>query len=207
MPLDAGSYVRVQMLGRCFGQRIITDYGYRVTVGNAAPILNCLIDIAETARGPGALTLWGTLQPALPPQYTLEQVRAQMILPTRSASVDFTPVAGTVGTNAGPATVACDSASVIRRTNRAGRNQVSVLKIGPCPDGASAAGALTDAYKVLLATHAQISVNLMVTLTLAMQLVPCIIPKVFGDPERDLNNWRIGSFSRVMYRRIVGVGE
>lgn len=208
MPINAGDTLRLTFLGRCFGQRIMLDLSYVCTVGNATAtptLLNELIN--NTAPGAPAATEIGTSYLAcLPPQYTLEQMRAQVIRPVRSAYTSVNFVA-TVGTNPNPATVAADSAAITRRTLLAGRKQVSVLKIGPAPDGASAAGLITAAYTGLLGTLAQRTITTLLMPISTAQYVPCILDPLGNFDGRNLVGFLIQTESRVMRRRVVGRGE
>lgn len=207
MAINAGDTLRLTFLGTCFGQRIMLDLSYRCTVGNGTATPTLLTELINaTAPGAPAATEIGTSYLAcLPPQYTLNEMRAQVLTPTRSAftSVGFV---GTVGTNVNPATVSADSAAITRRTLLAGRNQLSVLKIGPAPDGASAAGLITAAYTALLSTLGTRTIAGLAMPVSTAQYVPTILGPTGLSTGRDLVGFFIGTESRVMRRRVVGRG-
>jgi hypothetical protein len=182
--------------------------GYRVTVGNAGVTTrNGLAAINATFDGGGAADPIVSYLACLPAQYRLDEVRSQVIQPVRSAYTDLQFAGGKPGTHVGPATVACDSAAIVRRTILAGRDQVSTLKVGPCPDGASAAGILTDAYAALLGVFGSATITTFIAGATQLTLVPTILTPDGTHNFRDLESFHVGVASRVMRRRVVGIGE
>lgn len=207
MPLLPDDVVRLQFRGRCFGQQILADLTYVVSVGvPAQPTDTVLLDFLNQIQI-GATDLRTPYLALLPPQYVLDEIRAQKVFPTREAYVSFFPVAGTVGTNANNATVGNDAAAITRRTALSGRSQVSTLKIGPAPDGAAAAGAITAAYGALLATFAAATLTTVVDAVSTAQYVACIANRNGVVNGRLLRSYRVGIYSRVNYRRTVGIGK
>jgi len=207
MPVIAGDTMRLSFRGTCFGQRIILDLSYRCTVGAPGVATAAVLDETLTAVvGGGVNDIKTNYLACLPPQYTMNEVRAQIIKPVRSAFRSNTLV-GFVGTNVNPATVACDSAASTRRTALSGRNQVSTLKIGPVPDGASAAGLLTVPYTALLAPLMADTIKTLLLPISTVQWVATILSPLGISTERDLVNGVIQPQSRVMTRRVVGRGE
>jgi hypothetical protein len=208
MAIFAGDTVRVQLRGRCFGQRIICTWGYRVSVGNGEiTTRNALIAINGVIGGAGAATPLTTYLACLPAQYVFDEVRSQVVSPVKSAFQDFTFEPPQAGTHAGAATVSCDSAAVVRRTVLAGRNQVSTLKVGPCPDNASAAGLLTPAYAALIAAFGSATITGFVVGVTQIALIPTLLTPLGAANGRDLESIHVGLTSRVMRRRVVGIGE
>lgn len=207
MAVTAGDTIQITWLGRCFAQRIMLDLTYRVTVGNATlTTTQVLQELNSHIFVAGAGDMTTDYIALLPPSYSLEEIRSQVLRPVRQAFVPL-GTAGTVGTNANPATVASDAASIVRRTNLAGRRHVSTLKIGPVPDGGSAAGLLTVAYRTLLATFGQKTLNPIVLPVSTVQLIPTILTALGDADGRDLTTFLIPTTSRVNRRRTVGVGE
>lgn len=207
MPINAGDTLKLTLRGTCFNQAIYLDLTYRCTVGSAVATITALQEFAS-AIGPGGPVgnqIADSYLACLPPQYLGMTIDAQVLSPIRSAyaTVIF---AAAVGTNAGAATVACDSASVYRRTDRAGRNQISTLKIGPMPDAASAAGLITPAMTALLSTFGSRTLLPQIMPASTNQYVPCILSKTGAASGRDLTTFRVGPESRVMRRRVVGRG-
>lgn len=206
MPMNAGDSVRLTFRGLCFGQRILYDLTYRCTVGNIVLTTNQVLDeLNSQVTLAGANNLEVNYLAALPPQYTLESVRSQVVWPVRSNSRDLLTPA-TVGTNVNAATVACDSAALTRRTVLGGRNQISVLKLGPVPDGGSAAGLLTVAYKALCGSVASDSLKTLLLPVSTCQFVPTILTRTGQNNLRDVTTFFVGPESRVMRRRVVGRG-
>lgn len=206
MPVTAGDTMRLTLLGTCFGQSIFADLSYRCTVGNSGLSTQAVLDetLAQVVAG-GANDVVTRYRACLPPQYTMTELRAQIIKPVRSAFRSSFPV-GFVGTNAGAATVACDSAALLRRTALSGRNQISVLKVGPVPDGASAAGLLTVAYTNTLGLWGPDTIKGLLLPVSTVQWVNTILDKNGLASGRDLINFAIRPESRVMRRRVVGRG-
>jgi len=208
MAVFAGDTVKIWFRGTCFLQRIIFDLSYRVNVGNAGVTTNAALnELLNEVFGAGANGIVPQYLACLPPQYIMDEIRAQVIKPVRSAYTSQGVPAATVGTHAGAATVACDSATINRRTAGAGRDQVSVLKVGPCPDGASAAGQLTPAYQALLGILGTASIKALLLPVSTIQLTSCILKPDGTTNNRDLVGFHIGTTSRVMTRRVVGRGE
>lgn len=207
MPVSADDTMRLTFRGTCFSQRIILDLSYRCTVGNGLLTTAQVLDETLTqVVGGGVNDIKTNYLACLPPQYTLNEVRAQIIRPVRSAFRSIIPV-GFVGTNVNPATVACDSAAITRRTNLSGRNQISTLKIGPVPDGGSAAGLLTAGYTALAAALMADTIKTLVLPISTVQWVATILNSAGFATLRDLVNGVVGTSSRVMTRRVVGRGE
>lgn len=199
--------VLVSWRGLCFGQRIILTNWYTV-VGDLNPLTTTAQDLANILNviaPAGADDKTTRYLACLPPQYSLTEMRAQLISPQRSA---YVPVAfaATPGTNANAATVANDSAAITIRTPFAGRNFRGTKHIGPIPDGASANGLLTPAFRVLLSN-------------LGTALIEAITPAGAGGFLANVvynqgtqvgtftTNFLLGDQSRVIRRRTVGVGE
>lgn len=207
MAVAAGDTIRLTFRGLCFGQRIIVDYGYRVTVGNAglttAQVLN---ELNTQVFAGGGNDIMANYLLCLPPQYQALEIRSQVIKPVRSAYQSQVLV-GIVGTNANASTVACDSGALTRRTALAGRNQVSVLKIGPLPDASSAAGLLTAGARGQIAVWGVDTIKPLLLPVSTVQLVSTILDPLGFSTGRDLTNIFVQAESRVMTRRVVGRGE
>jgi len=207
MPIAVGDTIRTSFLGTCFGQRIIFDLSYECTVAN--PALSTAAGLNElnaqvTAGGANDILI--NYLAVLPPQYTLNQVRSQIIRPVRSAYFGINFV-GTVGTNANAATMAADSAAITRRTDTSGRNQVSTLKVGPCPDAAAAAGLLTGAYQLLLSNLGTDTIKTLLMPVSTNQFVATILGPTGLSLSRRLVQFLVQPQARTHSRRVVGRGE
>lgn len=205
MPVAPDDVLRATLRGDCFGQQILLDLTYVCSVGSVAPV-NDVLDEFLSLLGPGAATIQANYLDCLPPSYTMRERRAQMVTPVRTAyrSV-FTNVAN-VGT-AGAATTANDATAITRRTNSAGRSQVSTLKIGPMPDGSSVGGAVTAGYIGVLGTLAFSTLLTQILPVTGAQFVPCIVNRNNQVLGRLLTSFRVGQYSRVNRRRTVGIGS
>lgn len=208
MALKNGDFVRVWTRGVCFGQRIILTHNYLI-VGDF-PVANSIatdLELILTAWAPaGVLDATTPYLACLPPQFSLQEIRAQLFSPTRSAYRSVLFVGGAPGTNAGAATVANDSGCITMRTEKAGRSQVANQHIGPAPDAASAAGVLTAAYTATLATLGSKLVQAFVPPTSGSLVVPVIFHRATATSDT-INQFIIGPQSRVQRRRTVGIGE
>jgi len=206
MPYTAGDTMKLSFLGRCFGQQIVLDLTYKCTVGNPAIPSNAVnAEIVAHTSDVGAVDLWTPYLACLPPSYALELVIAQKLWPVRESYFPFSPL-GKVGT-AGAATVPNDSSAITRRTALAGRSQVSVLKIGPNPTAAAVAGILTPAHIALLATLGAKTLTTLVLPITTLQFRPEILSGLGVSTNRILENFLVGSTSRIMRRRSVGIGS
>lgn len=207
MGLLHNDWVQVSARGRCFGQTIILTHHYRCEgdYNAVTTVAADLDDIKTNISLAGANDIMTSYLACLPPQYTLEELRTQRLKATRSA-YRVTTFAGVVGTNVNPATVSCDSAAITLRGDLAGRSRVSVKKVGPCPDGASAAGLITAPYTALLQAFASKLITAFLPIGSGSLLIP-IVPHPDLINFDVLNNFRVGTTSRVMLRRVVGRGE
>lgn len=208
MPIVAGDTLRVQFRGYIFDSRIIMDLSYRCNVGAPGFYGTILQELLAQVAGPGANAIMPQYLACLPPEYVLNEIRAQLIKPTRYAYVNLDTL-GATGTNPASASVANDAAAIVRRTALSGRNQISTLKIGPAPDAVSVAGELQAGYLLLLnALGAATIKNLNLPVSTA-QFTPCILSATgeAGVTPRDLISFFVGKYSRVNRRRTLGVGE
>lgn len=205
MGLMANDRVQVTLRGKCFGQRIVCVRTLLI-VGDM-PVADSVkkgLDDILTAINIGGIANWiGPYLACLPPQYTLNEMRAQRIKPVRSAYTSLFPI-NFIGTNVNNATVSNDSAALTFRGANASRSNVGTVKVGPAPDGASAAGLLTAAYTNLMsALGAAMSVGFAVD---GAFCIPVLYNKKLNTVE-SIESFRVGAESRTMRRRTVGIGE
>lgn len=198
--------VQVQFRGDCFGQLIIFNMGYTV-VGNF-PVITSIAQDLEAIISDIDLGVLTTVRAAylscLAPQYTLRSTRAQKVNPIRSAfresSLAFP------GTNANPATVANDAAALTLRGDIAGPHFHGTKHVGPVPDGASANGLLTDAYRALV----QILGTRMLETWVPTGSGSLLVQSIWASPVAAslfMTARSTGLQSRVQRRRTVGVGK
>jgi len=206
MGLLNNDIVLITWRGACFGQQILLTHHYKILgdYNAATSIAQDLDNITQNIHPLGANDVTTPYLACLPPQYGLIEIRAQRIKATRSAyraEGNAFP-----GTHASPATVANDAACVTLRTDLAGRSQVSNKHIGPIPDAVSAAGVLTPAYKVLLASLGSKLVTAFAPVGSGSVVTPVVYNRVLNTSDV-LNNYIVGEQSRVQRRRTVGLGE
>lgn len=207
MALKNDDIIQITFRGLCFGQRIIMTRPYLVSgdfpVGTT--FATDLDSICTAVAAGGVQDIMTPYLACLPAVYSLSEIRAQRVWPTRIAyrSIGF---GGAVGTNAGAATVANDSACITLRTAFAGRKQVANMHIGPVPDTVSVAGLITAAYKVTLNVLGPKLVTSFVPVGSGSLLVPVIFHRATHDNDL-VQQFILGDQSRVQRRRTVGVGE
>lgn len=207
MPVSPGDTMKLTFRGTCFGQRIIYDLAYECTVGNAVMTTGQVLqETINQVTAVGANNILTNLRNAMPPQWSLDEIRAQIISPQRSAFLS-NGFAGFVGLNVGAATAAARQGAITRRTDFSGRNQISTLKVGPIPDNASAAGLLTVPYQTLLGLMGTDSIKGLLLPVSTVQWVSTILSPSGLSLGRRLSNFFIQPQSRVLVRRVVGRGE
>jgi len=195
--------------GRCFGQRIMLTHHYIVEETPAglqvAQACSELIDGVRAGAG-GDDLIDSDYRACLPPQYTLEHIVAQSVLPRYRRAVY---VSGSIGAHAADTETANQAAVITLQSDFAGRDQVSNKHIGPIPQDVTVQdeGNLTVAYKTLLDT-------LMVGLLSAVTQIGGTLvfkPVIFhstGVVNHDiLSAGYVQETIRVMRRRTVGQGE
>jgi hypothetical protein len=216
MAIEDGNIVQVRFKGVCFLQEILLIQTYRC-VGNfpgPSSYTTDLTTIINSINTAGAYDIVTSYMLCLPPQYSLTDVIAQVIYPTRSVAIDVISV--TPGTNANAATAANDSSSLIFQTQKAtpkklksGHGQTSVRKIGPIGDGMRTGGNLTILAKAALVNLGN---KLLASLTYPVggPTVATLVPTIFHRKDNtydDLSNFYIGDTARVHRRRTVGIGS
>jgi len=207
MGLLNNDIVRVTYRGLCFGQRIILTNDY-LMIGDLNVVTTVIEDLANIATvigTGGADNKTGRYLAALPPEYSMSDIRVQQIWPTRSAYWSQ-PTPATVGTNANSATVANDAAAITMRTPFSGRKHRGTKHIGPTPDAASAAGLLTNAYKLIMNGVG----NMLLEVIQPAGTASFLKPGIYNKPLNALTftiNYVVGDQSRIQRRRTVGVGE
>ena len=207
MPVALLDTFHVLLNGTCFSQRIRTRLTYVVIAVN--PVVDPVVSMNEIIAGVqavGANNLTTNYLTCLPTSYTLNEVRGQWLRATKLAYISSFPVAS-IGTNANPATVACDSAAVVRRASKAGRKYISTLKLGPVPDGGSASGLLVATYKALATNFGNDTLKTLSFPVSGIIAIPTILQPNGLSTDADLKTLLIPNESRVMRRRVVGRGE
>ena len=207
MSLNLNDIVRVDYRGTCYGQRIILTTSYRVSVAfTAGGTISSDLGLILSTLGPGGVNdIPIVYLPCLQNAYTLDEMRAQVIAPVRSAYRSILFVADNAGTG-GAGTVANDSAAITLRGPLSGRQNVATKHIGPVPDSVSANGLLTNAYKAALQNLIN-GLGTLVTPVANPGRLRSVITPANATSFVEWTDARIGNQSRVQRRRTVGLGE
>lgn len=208
MAILANSLIQIQMVGTCFGQRIIFTHWLRPSaaapaVNNYTQDLNLILNQIAAGTPDDMVTPYVA---CLPQQYIFSYISAQAITPVRSVKVQRVPVPGITGTYPDDATVANDAAVITFRTDLGGRKQISNRHMGPAPDDVSDQGVLVPAYKTVLTTFATSLLDAVTPVGWIGNLDP-VVPHLPGGTADDIKSFVIQETSRVMRRRTVRVGE
>lgn len=210
MAAEVGDIYQVAAVGRAFGQRILLTHHYRLTAINPA--------VSESdARDSLAIGVWNgvgggdvletTYLACLPPEYTLDYWRVQMVGPVRRAYVNFDR--STPGTHLASARTVNLGAALTLRSDGAGRHEHGTKHIGPIPEGNTVMtdGLLTPAYKAIVNTFGLSLLSHVIDAAIGADWTPIIYNKgAVPGFEIPINN-TVGDTVRVQRRRTVGLGE
>jgi len=208
MAIAANALVQIQLIGSCFGQRIILTHWLSSLVAFPAintytDDLNAVLDQLAMGAADDYVTPYLAL---MPQQYAIFAMTAQAITPVRSVKVTRAINPPASGTHASPATVANDAAVLTFRTDLGGRNQVSNRHIGPVPDSVSDQGLIIPAYRLLMGTFATRLLSPVAPVGLGGNM-DAVVPHVKTGTKNVLKTFVAQDTSRVMRRRTVRVGE
>ena len=210
MPLQDLDIVQVAIRGRIFAQRVILTQHYVISQHLGVETTTADLQALLTRVGPaGAQSIFDPYLACLPPQYQAVEMRAQRLRPVRSAyaAIGVAAFVGTHISNTGTTNV---HSTILRRTDRSGRRQVSTLKIGPAPVGAVVDGLIVAPYKLILNTLASaMQAKIVVPAPESFDATPIVFhPDLAGAASYDfLETFFIGDEGRVITRRTVGRGE
>lgn len=207
MPLTVGDTVQISYSGRCFNQRILFTHNFRVSeTTSSAPATEITLDIAEFFSD-AANPLREKYLACLPPQYTLDEVRAQVLYPLRLpyASVPL----GVPGEGQDAAETTNLAACFTLHTALTGRDQIAVSHIGPISSVHAASGVWTASILGALIDLADECTNTYAITAALTTLVPVVLHKGANANPRyhDVVGFRIQQTVRTMRRRTVGRGE
>lgn len=206
MPVNAGDLIQLSWKGNCFGQRIMLIRNYRVsgTGGSTQPTGQTLAQIIDYMGPGGTAGFTEQYLNCLANQYTLDEIRAQVVRPTRSAFAarSYGDVPGTGGATQ----ISNSQGAITLRTANAGRNQVSTVKIGPLPAIYSNVGYISAVGRVQLLSMLDFLATSYNVTPPGITLAP-IIWHAPGLTYDALIGGSVWDQSRVMVRRTVGRGE
>jgi len=209
MPVQSQDIFQVNWVGSCFNQRIMLTHHYRVesTAGLVDDLAASAALGVELTAGGGGDVMESAYRACLPPDYELIRVDVQKIKSTRYRKVST--VRGQAGTNANVAYQANVHAALQFVTDYAGRDQVSVKKIGPLPQHISLYddGLLTATMVALLNTLATAMKTSINATAVSTTFQPVIFHRS-GTPNFTVISGHIVQETvRVKTRRTVRVGE
>lgn len=212
MAVTLNDIVQLSMRGVIAGQRIIMVRTYRCSAPSSSTTtytedMQALIaKVSSDALG----GIRGRYLSLLPTAFTLSDIRAQVIYPTRRVLVSTTQT-GQNGSNEGSGNVTNLAGVITFRTALSGRKQVSNVHIGPIPSDVISAGSLDAAYRLPMTELKDLLVAVLTPTGFDVaSWTPCIYHRTGATPalrSDDILTGVVQTTARVMRRRTVGVGE
>lgn len=203
---------QLSLRGVIAGQRIIMVRTYRCSAPSAGTTtytedMQALI-AKVSADSLGGIR--GRYLSLLPTAFSLSEIRAQVIYPTRRVLVSVTQT-GQNGSNEGSGNVTNLAGVITFRTALSGRKQISNVHVGPIPPDAISAGSLDAAYRLPM-TELKDLLTAVLTPTGfdVASWTPCVYHRAAVAPAPrydDILTGVVQTTARVMRRRTVGVGE
>lgn len=209
LPVTVGDIFQFRFLGQVNNQTTISVFNYVVSLITGSTLANDCADAINT-RMTGAGGVAADALPVLPSNWSGAGVECQRVYPRVWRTVIRSQVWAPDGTNASVANTSNVSQCITRRTNGAGRSQVSDLHL-PCPTATAAIinGYLSAAQQALLATYSVDLYQSFSVLTGAVVLIPVIwhkAPPVAADYYDAVTGVKVQTTVRTMRRRGVGLG-
>lgn len=207
----AGQVYLITAMGSWAGQRIMLTHTYLLDSVNPGVDAGLAVEtlIKYIRGGVGGLDQYETKYLGLlPPQYTLNKWRGQVIYPDRLVIREV--ARGVNGAHPEDTETGNQAVALTFRTELAGRNQVSNKHIGPIPQGPLTQdnGMLTAAYKGLVSDLGQAMESGIADLAINSVWVPVIW---HGPPPglspTEITSWTVGDTLRTQRRRTVRLGE
>lgn len=206
--IEVDDIVQVSLVGSYAAQRILFTQTYRVSTAPTSVVstFDFCGEVIDDITG-GATALQNKYLACMPANYTLTQIRAQVIYPVRQVAVR--QGASQAGTGSGAETG--NTAGVITfYTDLAGRSQISNKHIGPLPLGASVNGALRPEQIALLDALGEEILEGFTDLGDGGEMTACIYhANVLGPIGKttDMLGFNTQTTTRTMRRRTLGRGE
>lgn len=196
----------VSFVGTLASQKVISTFFYRVTANPTPSPWDALYnDIHGELIAPGGLR--AEYLNCCPNNYTLQQIRLQVIAPTRLSQVFFNQT-GQVGAVGFSAAAPNTAAVITRRGDLGNRRNISTLHV-PCAQDASivTGGVLTVGFSATLGALATEMKNQLDPNFGAVTLKPHIYSKSAPGTITPITQTFTQDTARVMRRRTVRVGE
>jgi len=208
MALAVGDVIQVSLRGSLFAQRILTILHYSVAVSSGGSDYDQLsILTSNLVTGGGSTDPIPQILAAQAPEYTLDEIRAQKVYPTRT--IYALTGDGRSGTYATGTEVTNIAASFEKRTLTPGRMGIGRTQLAGIPTAAMNNGELTAGY--LAAEASNVAQALLMGITTSGPIVtfaPCLYNPT-GPTNKFSPLFSVVPMSslRVMRRRTLRLGE
>lgn len=204
--VNQGDIVQVSVQGLCLGQMTLATMEYICTASSTSPsYVTAVQNIADNFRT-GPINSWAAAYVAVAPNnWTLVNVRAQVIYPTRGifrVSAASTP--GGYGSGASTTNV---TGVITKRTISGKRWGLGRLHLAPLPNGSFGDGVLTGAYTSLLATLVSYIPQTLVMNSETTALMPILFSINTPTRQTPVISADLQNTVRVLRRRTLGVGK
>ena len=208
MALALNDVVQVSFRGTLYGQRMLNILHYVVgVVGSGSDVSQLDILVSNILTGGGSVDPRTPFLACIGTEYTLDTIRAQRVHPTRTIYMEA--VDGGGGAYGSGTEVTNISASIEKRTQKAGRMGIGRIQIPGVPTLAMNNGELTNAY--LTGPMEDLAAVLPQSLTTTgpvVTYVPCLFnPTDPGVKFAVLFDCIPKAEIRTMHRRTLRVGE
>lgn len=205
-----GDIFQIAAVGQMSGQRVILTQNYRLGSINPGVDVNTVRDslvlgVSDAALGGDVLE--STYLALLPPQYTLNYWRCQMIYPNRRPYVNLDREVP--GTHANDGLTVNNGVGITLRSDQIGRHGHCTKHVGPVPEDADVmvAGQFTPAYKAIALTFLGSLLSHVIDAVIGADWAPIIYNKGELIAYEIAINGFVGSTVRTQRRRTVGLGE
>lgn len=206
-PVALNDVIQVSYYSEWQSQRIMLITNWKVNdLADPGDYLADMTSIANHFANPAAGFPLALYLPLLGADVVVKTVRAQRVYAPRSGFVEV--IAEEAGTAESDAVTGNVAAAVTRKTDGAGRSQLSISHIGPIPISGYDNGVLTAPFKASLEAWA---VEWLTEQAIAggsgMELLPVVFHANDVVPSADpLINYIVNPYVRTMRRRTVGLG-
>lgn len=208
MALATNDVIQVSFRGTLYGQRILNILHYAVVSAPSGSTIDQLEGLANSmANNTGSVQPVAKLLAVLSTDFTLDDVRTQVVYPTRTLYTQIASGAtGAVEMTAGTANMAV---SILKRGVDGGRKGVGRMQIAGVPQGQAALGKWD--FSGVLTDWADLRAALAASFTSASPVVT-MTPVIYNPTGAGLKFQAIWSWTqedtvRTMHRRTVRLGE
>jgi hypothetical protein len=207
MALALGDVIQVSFRGSLFNQQILNILHFSVgVIGTGTDYDQLSMFTSNLVTGGGSVDLVLPFMACMPPEYALEEVRAQRIYPTRTVYA-FT-LSGAFGQYATGTETTNVAASIEKRTLTPGRMGIGRLQLAGVPTAAMNNGEVSAAFKgTEMLNLANTMIQTITTTAPVVTYNPCLFnPTATGPKFSPLFSCIPMDTLRVMRRRTLRVG-